>query len=59
MAPHSSLVERISSRQDMLRVLAILAAVLVVMAVLTVVLGVTNSGPSYELIADPGPGLPV
>ena len=58
MAPKSTFVQRISSHQDMLRILVIFAAVLVVMAVLTVALGVTRPGPSFELIADPAAGLP-
>ncbi|MGE5156329.1 MAG: hypothetical protein ACM3JP_02410 [Betaproteobacteria bacterium] len=56
MTPESTLFHRISSRQDVLRVLVILAAVLTVIAVLTVVFGVNLSGPSYDLIADPAAG---
>ena len=58
MVPKSKLGRRLASRQDLLLALAIFAAVLVVMAVLTLTLGVHNGGPSYELVADPGPGLP-
>ena len=58
MTPKSTLKQRISSHQDLLRILAIFAAVLVVMAVLTVTLGITRPGPSLELIADPAAGLP-
>ena len=58
MASKPTLVQRIASRQDLLLALAIFAAVLAVMAVLTMTLGVHNGGPSYEIVADPGPGLP-
>jgi hypothetical protein len=57
MTPKSTLVERISSRQDLLRALVIFVAVLAVMAVLTVAFGVNHNGPSYDLIADPATGL--
>lgn len=59
MTPKSTLIDRIFSGQDPLRVLVIFAAVFVVMAVLTVVFGVNHNGPSYELIADPAAGLSI
>lgn len=55
---HPTLVQRVASHQDGIRVLAMLVAVLAAMAVLTVVFGVTHPGPSYEIIPDPAGALP-
>jgi hypothetical protein len=53
-----TLIDLFSSRRAMLRYLIVVAAALAVMTVLTVTLGVHQSGPSYDLITDPGAGLP-
>ena len=58
MTPTSTLIHLLSSRRALLRILVIVAAMLAAMAVLTLTLGIHPSGPSYDLIADPGAGLP-
>ena len=57
-APQPNLLQREWSRQELLRALAILVAVLVVMAVLTAVFGFNHTGPGYQLIPDPAGALP-
>ena len=55
--PNSTLVQRVGQHQDLVRVLLMLVAVVAVMAVLTAIFGVTHSGPSYDIIPDPGAAL--
>lgn len=55
---HPTLVQRVASHRDAIRVLVMFAAVLAAMAVLTVIFGVTHPGPSYDIIPDPGGALP-
>lgn len=60
MTPQSMLIQRISAHDDLLRVLAIVATLLVAMTLLTVFVGVSQDLPSYEFIPeDPGFGLPI
>jgi hypothetical protein len=55
--PHPTLVQRGTIRPEVLRAMAILIVVLVAMAVLTALVGVVQSGPSYDLIPDPAGAL--
>lgn len=60
MTSQSMLIQRISAHDDLLRVLAIVATLLVAMTLLTVFVGVSQDLPSYEFIPeDPGFGLPI
>ncbi len=54
---HPALGQRVASNQDLLRALLIVAAVIVMMVVLTVVFGVQQTGPSYQIVPDPASGL--
>jgi hypothetical protein len=56
---HSTLGTRVASNQDLVRALLIVAAVIVLMLVLTVVFGVQQTGPSYQIVPDPASGLGV
>jgi len=61
MALHQTgLGQRIESREDLVRILLIVAAVIVLMLVMTVAFGVHQAGPSYQLVPDPAgaAGLP-
>ncbi len=53
----TSLGQRAGSYRDLVRVLLIVAAVIVLMLVLTVVFGVQQTGPSYQIAPDPASGL--
>jgi ABC-type transporter Mla subunit MlaD len=57
---HTTPGQRAASFQALGRVLLVLAAVIVGMLVLTVVFGVGQTGPSYDLVPDPAAaaGLP-
>jgi hypothetical protein len=58
MALHQgTLGQRAASYQDLVRVLLIVAAVIVLMLVATVIFGVQQTGPSYEIVPDPASGL--
>jgi hypothetical protein len=57
-APQPTLQHRAPSREDLVRALVAVIAVVAVMAILTAAFGVTQSGPSYELIPDPAGALP-
>ena len=54
---HSTLGQRVTSSQDLVRALLIVAAVIVLMLVLTAVIGVQQTGPSYQIVPDPASGL--
>jgi Na+/proline symporter len=56
----TTLGERATSFEDLVRVLLIIAAVIVVMIALTAVFGVGQTGPSYDIVPDPAAaaGLP-
>jgi hypothetical protein len=56
----TTLGERATPFEDVVRVLMIIAGVIVVMIALTAVFGVGQTGPSYELVPDPAAaaGLP-
>jgi len=54
---HSTLRQRVTSNQGLVRALLIVAAVIVLMLVLTVVFGVQQAGPSYQIVPDPASGL--
>ena len=56
---HSTLGKMAASHQDLVRAVLIAAAVIVLMLVLTVVFGVQQSGPSYQIVPDPASGLGV
>jgi len=45
------------TQPDFLRALLIVAAVIVVMIVLTAIVGVQQTGPSYQIVPDPASGL--
>jgi hypothetical protein len=47
----------VTSNQGLVRALLIVAAVIVLMLVLTVVFGVQQAGPSYQIVPDPASGL--
>ncbi len=58
MALHrTTLGQRAASYPELLRVLLVVAAVIVLMLVMTVIFGVHQAGPSYELVPDPAAGL--
>src|SRR5450759_830200 len=58
MALHrTTLGQRAASYQDLVRVFFIVAAVIVLMLVMTVIFGVQQTGPSYEIVPDPAAGL--
>jgi hypothetical protein len=52
-----TLTRRAASFVDVVRIIAIVAAAIVVMLALTVVFGFNGAGPSFDLTADPGAGL--
>jgi hypothetical protein len=54
----STIAQRLSQRGDWIRVLLMLGAALAALAVLTVIFGVTNPGPGYDIVADPAGALP-
>ncbi|MDR3544199.1 MAG: hypothetical protein P4L30_00335 [Candidatus Limnocylindrales bacterium] len=54
---HPTLGQRVASNQDLVRALLIVAAVIVLMIVLTAVVGVQQTGPSYQIVPDPASGL--
>ena len=53
----TSLGLRGQSSPDLLRTLAIVAAVIVVMLVLTAIFGIGQAGPSLDIVPDPASGL--
>lgn len=58
MTLHQSILgQQIASHQDLVRTLLIVAAVIVLMLVMTVVLGVHQAVPSYQIVPDPAGGL--
>ncbi len=54
---HPTLGQWVASNQDLVRTVLIIAAVIVLMLVLTVVFGVQQTGPSYQIVPDPASGL--
>jgi hypothetical protein len=54
---HSTSEQRAALNPDFLRALLIVAAVIVVMIVLTAIVGVGQTGPSYQIVPDPASGL--
>jgi hypothetical protein len=52
-----TLGQRVASNQDLLRVLLIVAAVIAILLVMTVVFGVHQGVPSYQIVPDPAAGL--
>jgi hypothetical protein len=53
----STLGQRALFAPDLVRVLVVAAAVIVLMIVLTVVFGVQQNPPSYQIVPDPASGL--
>lgn len=53
----STLGQRVSAYPDLARAFLVVAAVIVLMLVLTVVFGVQQSPPSYQIVPDPASGL--
>ena len=53
----STLGRRVSAYPDLARALLVVAAVIVLMLVLTVVFGVQQAAPSYQIVPDPASGL--
>lgn len=53
----TTLGEKAASAADLVRVVAIIAAVIVAMIALTSVFGVNQTGPSYDVVPDPASGL--
>lgn len=58
MFQKSSFVHLSAARRAMLGLLVLVAATIVVVALLTLTFGIHPSGPSYDLVADPGAALP-
>lgn len=54
---HQTLVQRVTSLSEPLRVLLFLVVVVGIMVLATAILGVRLSGPSYDIVPDPGAGL--
>jgi hypothetical protein len=60
MALHQSNLAHETSREDVIRVLLIIAAVIAVVAIATAMIGMQQAGPAYDLTPDPAglSGLP-
>jgi hypothetical protein len=55
---HPTLVQRVASHRDGIRVFVMLVAVVVAMALVTAIFGVNRPGPGYDFMPDPAAGLP-
>jgi uncharacterized membrane protein len=54
---HATQGQRVALNPDLLRAFLIVAAVIVVMMVLTAIIGVGQTGPTYQIVPDPASGM--